>query len=59
MVVFGLLFIFVIAFNIYIFLLKKQRKIRANELDEDILYNPEKDEYKYENKNVYKVILDN
>ena len=58
-VIFGLLFILVIAFNIYFFLLKKQRKIRANELDEDILYNPEKEEYKSENKNDYKVIFDN
>ena len=57
--IFGLLFIFVIAFNIYFFLLKKQRKIRANELDEDIIYNPEKEEYKSENKNDYKVIFDN
>ena len=57
--IFGLLFILVIAFNIYFFLLKKQRKIRANELDEEILYNPENEEYKSENKNDYKVIFDN
>ena len=57
--VFGILLILVIAFNIYFFSHKKQRRIRANELDDEIIYNPQKDEYKYGNKCDYKVILDN
>jgi hypothetical protein len=57
--VFAILLILVIAFNIYFFSHKKQRRIRANELDDEIIYNPQKDEYKYENKCDYKVILDN
>ena len=42
--VLGILFILVIAFNIYFFIFKKKRLIRANELDEDIIYNEKKDE---------------
>ena len=40
----GLLFILIIGFNVYYFVFKKKRTIRANELDEDIVYSAKKDE---------------
>ena len=42
--VLGFIFILIIVFNIYIFICKKQRKLRANELDENIIYNEKKEE---------------
>ena len=38
------LFIAVIIFNIYFFVFRKSRKVRANELDENIIYSEKKDE---------------
>ena len=40
----GLLFILIISFNIYFFMYKRKRKIRANELDENIVYKEKNDE---------------
>ena len=40
----GLLFILIIGFNVFYFVFKKKRTIRANELDEDIVYSAKKDE---------------
>ena len=40
----GLLFILIISFNIYFFIYKRKRKIRANELDENIVYKEKNDE---------------
>ena len=42
--VLGFVFILIIAFNIYIFVYKRQRKVRANELNENIIYNDKKEE---------------
>ena len=42
--VLGFVFILIIAFNIYIFVFKRQRKVRANELNENIIYNDKKEE---------------
>lgn len=42
--VLGFVFILIIAFNIYIFVFKRQRKERANELKENIIYNDKNEE---------------
>ena len=44
LIVIGLILIIFIVVNLYIFLFKKKRKVRANELDEDIIYNKKADE---------------
>jgi hypothetical protein len=46
LVLFGTLFfifIIIVAINLYLFICKRKRKIRANELDEDIIYNEKSD----------------
>ena len=40
----AVILIIIIAVNLYFFVFKKKRKIRANELDEDIIYNKKIDE---------------
>ena len=40
----GFVFILIIAFNIYIFVFKRQRKERANEFKEIIIYNDKNEE---------------
>ena len=42
--VLGVLLIAIVAFNIYLFVFKRQRKVRANELDENIIYDEKKEE---------------
>jgi hypothetical protein len=46
-ILFGIIafiFLILVGVNVYIFIFKKKRKVRANELDEDIIYNKETDE---------------